>query len=198
MNSESAKKLKSPNPIFIEINKQLYFWNFDIKNDVLTTSINIIDNKCELYQISKTLEDWKKIHFLFGNFESLEKIKEFMINALNKKDITINLSEKKFTIDINVEIFYEKQKISIELEKKELNKDELIQKLCNIIINMKKGESSENEDFLKEIQSQKSEIISLKNETEKLNQKINELKISYDALDQTYFYGSSIIRNKKK
>ena len=73
----------------------------------------------------------------FWRIKDLEKIKEFFLNALNKKDIKNNLEKIKVLLEINIEILYENQIISVELFQKDLNKDELILQLLKIINNMK-------------------------------------------------------------
>ena len=78
-----------------------------------------------------------------------------MIKAINKKDIKINFSEKILLININIEVLYENQMISIELIQKEINKDDLILKLCEIIKNIKKEKSKSDINIIKELENQK-------------------------------------------
>ena len=198
MNSENEINSISDKPLLIEENGKIYFWSFYIKDESLSININIIEKVCETYQIKKNFEEFQKIHYVFSIFKNIQKIKDFFINAINKKDININLVQNKLLLEINTEVLYEKQVITIELTPKEINKDELIKQLCNIIMNMKKGKLNEKNEINKELENQKSEVNNLKNEIIKINQIMNELKDSYNILEQCNLYGSSILRNKEE
>ena len=186
------------NNVIIEEKGKNYFWSFEIKDDILTITVNVIEKNLGTFQIQKNLEEWKKIHYIFGGFKDLEKIKEFFLNALNKEEIKINLEKNKLILEINIEILYEIQIISVELLQKDLNKDDLILKLLEIINNMKNEKSKKNVDIFKELEKQKLEIQNLKKELEKSNDIINSLKESYEILEQSNLYGSCIIRNKEE
>ena len=180
----------------IEENGQNFLWSFEIKDDSLTITANIFDaKKIQTYQIQINLTDWKKIHYIFSGFQNLQKMKEFLVKTLNKKDVKINLLENKLVLEINIEILYENQKISIELLQKELNKDELIFQLLAIINNMQNVKTTKNLDLMKELEKQKVEILNLNKKLEKYNVIINELKEKYEILEQSNLYGSCIIRN---
>ena len=157
-----------------------------------------VTRNCEVYQIQKNLEDWKKIHTVFNCFKNLQNIKDFLTKAINKKDIKINFSQNKLSIEINIEILYENEIISIELIQKELNKDDLILKLCETINNIKKEKSKSDINIIKELENHKKEINLLRSEIKTLNQIINELKNAYDIMEQTNLYNSSILRNKEE
>ena len=88
--------------------------------------------------------------------------------------------------------------ISIELIQKEINKDDLILKLCEIIKNIKKEKSKSDINIIKELENQKNEINVLKSEIKTLNEMINDLKNVYDILEQINFYSSSILKNKEE
>ena len=130
--------------------------------------------------------------------QKFTKYKRFFTKAINKKDIKINFSQNKLSIEINIEILYENEIISIELIQKELNKDDLILKLCEIINNIKKEKSKSDINIIKELENHKKEINLLKSEIKTLNQIINELKNAYDIMEQTNLYNSSILRNKEE
>ena len=158
------------NQLLIEENGQNFLWSFELKDDSLTITANIFDaKKIQTYQIQKNLTDWKKIHYIFSGFQDLKKMKEFLINALNKKDVKIILIENKLVLEINIEILYENQKISIELLQKELNKDELIFQLLAIINNMQNIKATKNLDLSKELEKHKLEILNLNKKLEKSN-----------------------------
>ena len=186
------------NTILLEENDKNYLFGFEIKEEYLTLTVNVIERNCGFYQIQKNLEDWKKIHIVFNCFKNLKSIKDFLIKAINKKDIKINFSEKMLLININIEILYENQMISIELIQKEINKDDLILKLCEIIKNIKKEKSKSDINIIKELENQKNEINVLKSEIKTLNEMINDLKNVYDILEQINFYSSSILKNKEE
>ena len=186
------------NTILLEENDKNYLFGFEIKEEYLTLTVNVIERNCGFYQIQKNLEDWKKIHIVFNCFKNLKSIKDFLIKAINKKDIKINFSEKILLININIEVLYENQMISIELIQKEINKDDLILKLCEIIKNIKKEKSKSDINIIKELENQKNEINVLKSEIKTLNEMINDLKNVYDILEQINFYSSSILRNKEE
>ena len=78
--------------ILIEENGKNYLLKFEIKDENLSLVVNIVEKNCGAYEIRKNLDDWKKIHIIFGCFQNLEKIKDFFINAINKKDLKIKLS----------------------------------------------------------------------------------------------------------
>ena len=186
------------NTILLEENDKNYLFGFEIKEEYLTLTVNVIERNCGVYQIQKNLEDWKKIHIVFNCFKNLKSIKDFLIKAINKKDIKINFSEKILLININIEVLYENQMISIELIQKEINKDDLILKLCEIIKNIKKEKSKSDINIIKELENQKNEINVLKSEIKTLNEMINDLKNEYDIIEQINFYSSSILKNKEE
>ena len=158
------------NQLLIEENGQNFLWSFELKDDSLTITANIFDaKKIQTYQIQKNLTDWKKIHYIFSGFQNLQKMKEFLVKTLNKKDVKINLLENKLVLEINIEILYENQKISIELLQKELNKDELIFQLLAIINNMQNIKATKNLDLSKELEKHKLEILNLNKKLEKSN-----------------------------
>ena len=148
-------------------------WFSEIKENYLIISLNYINKNIEMYQIQKNLEDWKKIHYAFNGFRNLEQIQEFFLKALKMEDIQIKKKENKVLIEVSIEILYEKQIIPIELNKKEVNKDELIRQLYDIINNIQKETKDKNnnniEGLTKELEEQKEEINFLKKEIEKLN-----------------------------
>ena len=160
--------------------------------------VNVVEKNCLAYEIRKNLDDWKKINIIFGCFQNLEKIKDFFINAINKKDLKIKLSQNKLFLEINTEILYETQIISIELSQKEINKDDLIMQLCDIINKMKKEKSGSNINIINELDNNKKEIDDLKSEIKSLNQMIKDLKDLYNNIENSYFYGSSILRSKEE
>jgi hypothetical protein len=184
--------------ILIEENGKNYLLKFEIKDENLSLVVNIVEKNCGAYEIRKNLDDWKKIHIIFGCFQNLEKIKDFFINAINKKDLKIKLSQNKLLLEINIEILYETQIISIELTQKEINKDDLIMQLCDIINKMRKEKSVSNLNIINELESHKKDIDALKSEIKKLNQIIKDLKDSYNNIEHNYFYGSSILRNREE
>ena len=130
--------LLSNNLIIIKEQDNNISWFSEIKENFLIITLNFINKNIEMYQIQKNLEDWKKIHYIFSGFQNLGQIHEFFLKALSKKDIKIKKKENKVLIEVNIEILYEKKILPIELNKKEVNKDELISQLYEIINNIQK------------------------------------------------------------
>ena len=129
--------------IFVEVNNQNFSIDIEIKDNFFIISITVLNKVIETFQIGKNLEDWKKAHYIFNCFQKLEQIREFFLNGFNKKDISIKYENNKLSININIVILYKKETISIELNKKEINKDEIINKLYKIIKKIKTKENSD-------------------------------------------------------
>ena len=186
--------------IFVEVNNQNFSIDIEIKDNFFIISITVLNKVIETFQIGKNLEDWKKAHYIFNCFQKLEQIREFFLNGFNKKDISIKYENNKLSININIVILYKKETISIELDKKEINKDEIINKLYEIIKKIKTKENSDkNINYLNEIiEKQNIEINSLKKEIELINYNFKELKTSCEILEECNLYGSSIISKKEE
>ena len=135
-------------------------WFSEIKDNSLIISINYINKtNIEMYQIQKNIEDWKKMHYIFGGLLNLEQINEFFFKALNKKDIQIKKKENKVLIEVSIEILYENQIISIELNKKEINKDELICQLYDIINKIQKEKKDINNNNIEVLKKENKVLI---------------------------------------
>ena len=186
--------------IFIEVNDKNYSIYSEIKNDYFIIIITALNKVIEVYQLEKNLEDWKKIHYIFNAFKNLEEIRDFFLKGFIKKDIGIKYNNDKLTIVINLEILYKKEIIPIDLTKKEINKDEIINQLYEIIKKDKnKVKTDKNIDDLKKlVDNQKTEINTLKNNIQKLNQDIEELKKANSILEECNLYGSTILRKKEE
>ena len=59
------------NTILLEENDKNYLFGFEIKEEYLTLTVNVIERNCGFYQIQKNLEDWKKIHIVFNYLKNL-------------------------------------------------------------------------------------------------------------------------------
>ena len=56
--------------ILIEENGKNYLLKFEIKDENLSLVVNIVEKNCGAYEIRKNLDDWKKIHIIFGCFQN--------------------------------------------------------------------------------------------------------------------------------
>ena len=133
------------------------------------------------YQCIITLEALKQKSNKFALIKNLENFRNFFNEKLKNKEVKLISKDSIKIIEFPLEIFCEKELINFQLEKINIEKEDLLEKICN------------------ELNQLKEKYEKLEEENIKLKNDIEEMKIKYEKVnDQLIFKEQYPIFDNKK
>ena len=174
--------------------EELYSINFQLfENSLKIEAIDLNDISSTKYMSNLTLDDFKKFHFFFSQFQKIEEIfellkemqtNEFMIKKNNSEEINFYL-----LVEIRKKI--NEIKIDLKVQKTDINK--IVYNLCEKVKEFK--EIKEEIKIIKENVELKKEISLLKKNNENLE---NSIKLINEKLDNKVKEDNIIINKLKE
>ena len=135
-------------------------------NTAIITLINSGIFSIFKYQCIITLEALKKKSDKFSLLKNLENFRNFFYEKLKNKEIKLESKDSVKILGLPLEIFCEKEMINFKLEKINIEKEDLLEKICN------------------EMNQLKEKYEKIEEENTKLKKEIEEMKIKYGNLNK--------------
>ena len=183
---EIKNETQAPTNEFIIEDENNYKYKIFLELKDKTAIITLINSgiyNTYKYQCIITLESLKQKSDKFSLLKSLDNFRNFFYEKLKNKEIKLTSKDKFKILELPLDIFCEKELINFELEKIDFKKEDLLEKICNEINQLREKYEKVEEENIK----LKAEIEDMKNKYEELNKELI-IKERYPLFDNKTQY----------
>ena len=183
---EIKNETQAPTNEFIIEDENNYKYKIFLELKDKTAIITLINSgiyNTYKYQCIITLESLKQKSDKFSLLKSLDNFRNFFYEKLKNKEIKLISKDNIKILELTFEIFCEKEMINFQLEKINIEKEDLLEKICNEINQLREKYEKVEEENIK----LKAEIEDMKNKYEELNKELI-IKERYPLFDNKTQY----------